>query len=82
MADYRRYGPVDEDEAETVPEDALIRSRRMVLRQAEELSKNLDDLENRITHMGRELDTLKAARDVMTGALRGTEAVRAEMKEA
>jgi hypothetical protein len=65
-----------------VSKDPLAFSRRLVLRQADELHKQFQDLEELIAVKGRDLDLLCKARDTLGDALRGTEAVRVEIQEA
>lgn len=74
MATYDRIGEADDMPQ---PKDPRAYCRQMVLRHAEEMSMQLKELEERIAHVGSQLDNLNAAREVLFEALRGTEKVRA-----
>lgn len=62
--------------------DPLAYVRKLVLAQADELSKQHQDFEELIAVKGRELDLLCKARDTLGDVLRGTESVRVEINEA
>lgn len=65
-----------------VRKDPLAYARKLVLGHADELSKQFQDFEELIAVKGRELDLLCKARDTLSDALHGTEAVRVEIQEA
>ena len=58
--------------------DPLVYARQMLNRHAEEIIIQEKELEEQISVVGQQLDALKAARDTLVAALRGTEKLRAE----
>lgn len=63
-------------------DNPYLAAQRMVLRQADELSKQFHLLEEQISFHGRILDNLTKARDVVETSLRGTEELRANIAAA
>lgn len=54
--------------------------REMVLRQAEQLSQELNELEEAIAHVSRRLDIMCKARDTLHSVLAGTEGIRVALR--
>lgn len=70
----------DEDEDDTaVTRTVVERMTALVQRQAEELRKEFNSLENQIAIAGRTLDELTTAHEIVDEALRGTEELRSRV---
>lgn len=68
--------------SEDLPErkDPRAHARQVVLRHAEEMVRLHEELEEQIAVVGSQLDNLKAAREIIDVAMRGTEKLRASIR--
>jgi hypothetical protein len=64
-----------------VPKGVVEQAKVLVNKHAAQAHEMLEGIENNIAGIGRQLDELRAARDILTGALQGTEKLRAELRD-
>lgn len=77
---YDSYG--ESGNESDVPMGIVDQAKVLVDKHAAQAHEMLEDIEKSIAGVGQRLDELKAAREILTGALRGTEQLRAEMRPA
>lgn len=75
------YRTEDDQDISMVPMGVVDKAKVLVDKHAAQAHEMLEGIEKEIAVVGRQLDDLKTARDLLTGALRGTEQLRAEMRQ-